>query len=255
MDRVDPDIFYDRNIVGAAGATRVGHRGVPADRFYRHEPPQQPRALLEMARRPWAFAGAMFGLGFAAVFVRQAPIHLQIILGAPVFEEMVKFGAALLLGLALSWVLSGFRMTGWQHGAWALLRVPIALAVGAGFGWLEHATTYSAESDSSYAWRVAFHAVATGMSMVAFHAALRSPDVRIRWLCVVPAVALHYVNNYAAIVLGLGSIAVPALGDIAGLLSNTVVVLLAWFMLFAIVSPRTIRRWMEEWVARLPSEA
>lgn len=257
MERIDPDLFYDRSIVGIEGAAQVGHRGIQAERFFTDEDPDDGRGRFvdRVALRPWRFAAVLFGMGFAAVFVRQAPIHLQIILGAPVFEEMLKFGLALLIGLAFSWLFSGGRMAGWEHWAWGFLRVPIALVVGAGFGVLEHDTTYPSESLDSYIWRVAFHAISTGTSMVAYHAALGSWDIRTRWLAVAPAVALHYVNNYSAIVLGASSLIVPFLADVAGLVSNTVVVLLGWFAFIMAVLPRMTRRWLERWVASLPTEA
>ncbi len=257
MKRIDPSLFYDRSIVGIEGGEQVGHRGIPADRFFAAADPDDGRGRFveRIAVRPWRFAAVMFGMGFAAVFVRQAPIHLQIILGAPIFEEMVKFGLALLIGLSLSWLLRGARMDGWDHWAWGFLRVPIALAVGAGFGVLEHVTTYPSEPDSSYYWRIAFHAISTGASMVVYHAALGARDVRTRWLAVAPAVALHYVNNYSAIVLGASSLLVPFLADVAGLVSNTVVILLGWFTLIMALLPRMTRRWLERWVASLPTEA
>lgn len=256
MDRLAPDLFYDPHVVGAAGIERRGHRGLDSDRFFVHEDPLSHRAhfMLRVANRPWLFAGIVFGFGFFAVFVRQADLFTQIILGAPIFEEMVKFGLALLISLAIEWVAGGFMLRSWRHPGWLGLRLPIALAVGAGFGIMEHAFTYSSESRSSYVWRTLFHALATGTSMIVFHAVLLSRDVRTRWLAVLPSVFIHYLNNYAALVLGIGSLAIAPLATAASVWSMALVVSLGVMAVAFLVAPGWARRSMEQIASRLPVE-
>ncbi len=255
MERIDADLFYDRGVVGASGATKQGHRGIGADWFFRREDPvAMPHFLHRVAAQPWKFAAVVFGFGFFAVFIRQADIWFQIILGAPIFEEMVKFGLALLLANGLMWLLGAGRLRHWTSPWWLLLRLPLALVVGAGFGFMEHYTTYASEDASSYFWRVMFHGLSGAASMIAFQAVLPSPDLRVRWLAMVPSIFLHYVNNYGAVILGVGSLAVAPLGVAAEILSTGVVMLLAAIVVLILVAPRLARSGLGALARRLPEE-
>lgn len=193
-DRIDNAIFFDRHIQGITRVQvpgemeAVGSERLRADHFFRRPGPPPRDPLRHFAADPWKLAGIMAGAGFLAVFVDQAPFLFQLVLGAPIFEELLKFGIALLLAYPLR-----FR----------LLRVPVALAVGAGFGWLEHALTYAAEGDRSFMWRVLFHALSTGLSMAVWQGLERMGDVRVRWGAPLGAIFLHYVNNAMAIPLAL----------------------------------------------------
>ncbi len=254
MRRIDADLFYDDAVVGIS-AGKEGHRGVAAERFYRRtDPVDQPHFLHRVAAQPWKFAAVVFGFGFFAVFIRQANIFFQIILGAPIFEEMVKFGLALLISTALLWIIGAARLRDWENPWWLAIRLPIALAVGAGFGWMEHYTTYPSESDWSYFWRVMFHGLATGTSMIAFQVVLPSRDLRVRWLAMVPAIFLHYVNNYGALVLGVSSLVIPGLATVAGILSNAVVITLLLLVLTMLLVPRLARQALVWLTQRLPEE-
>lgn len=253
--RVGSDLFYDQDIVGLTGSEQRGHRGLDADRFFMVED-HHTRAhfMVRVARNPWAFAGILFGFGFFSVFVRQASFLLQVILGAPIFEEMVKFGLALILAHIITAAGGGMRGERWRHGGWLALRLPIALAVGAGFGILEHGSTYSGEDVWSYVWRVGFHACATGTSMVAYQAAIGAPDARTRWFAIGPSVLLHYINNYGAVVLSFGGVLVTGLGFVAQILSSAIVLTLAILMVAMLAAPAGTRRALEALVAKLPAE-
>ncbi len=255
VERIDADLFYDPAIVGVSGGNKNGHRGIQAERFFRREDPiGMPHFLHRVAAQPWKFAAVVFGFGFFAVFIRQANIFFQIILGAPIFEEMVKFGLALLIATALLWVLGAGRLRQWESPWWLFIRLPAALAVGAGFGFMEHYTTYPGETDLSFFWRVMFHSLATATSMIAYQAVLPSADLRVRWLAMVPSIFLHYVNNYGAIVLGVGSLLVSGLGLVAEVLSNFVVLTLAAMVLTMLAAPRLARTTLLWLTQRLPEE-
>lgn len=251
-----PKTFYDRSVTGQVRVDRRTHRGVQPQRFYVREDPLRGMSpfLMRAARDPWMLALTVFGFGFVAVFVDQAPILVQIVLGAPIFEELVKLGLALLLANAVTFVLSGFRMDGWQHPAWLAVRLPLALAVGAGFGFLEHSTTYSEEDFWSYLWRVLFHSLSAGASMIVLQAVLQSRDVRTRWLAPLPSMFIHYLNNYAALLFGVGSLQWPGLGTVALWWSQVLVVVLGLAFIAALAVPGRVRGLLERVAIRLQLE-
>lgn len=186
------------------GAADRGRRILrwPASRFFQATAPAPGvPAAVRVAASPLRLAGVLAVLGFFAVFVHQASLELQIVIGAPVFEEMVKFGLALLAVGAIPRGGRAFPLV-------ALLRVAVAWAVGAGFGWLEHLVSYSEEPREVYIGRVLFHGGATALSMAAYCALEGAADVRLRWFATAPATLLHYANNVGAVAL----IAAPGLG-------------------------------------------
>lgn len=232
--RIDADLFYDPDVVGVS---------LPEDEPL---PPgwepvaEREHPLPRLARRPFAFAGILFGMGFFAVFVDQAPFLLQVVLGAPIFEEFLKFGLALLLGLSLVALLGGFSAPGrWRHRAWLLVTLPAALAVGAGFGILEHTVTYSGEDEASRVWRIGFHATSTGLSMATFYAVASWRDPRVRWFAPLPAVVVHYANNVSAVVLSVVGILAPVGGG--GALSSILVILSTLLLTVFLIAPASIR--------------
>lgn len=163
---------------------------IPADQFYQHPGTGSWTWWEQLLQREHRFAFAVFFIGFMAVFVSQMPLPLQIVLGAPIFEEMFKFGLALLLVLPLPW---------------AIPRMISGFLIGAGFGVMEHYTTYASEADIVFLWRVAFHSISTGASML-FYVLLRHQD-RLQWpVAMAPSIFLHYINNTGAVFLALGGV-------------------------------------------------
>ncbi|MEA3143909.1 MAG: hypothetical protein QOG31_1233 [Thermoplasmata archaeon] len=135
------------------------------------------------------FAAVLVGLGLFSVFVQQADLLTQLVFGAPVFEEFVKFGLAL---LAVAWLP---RPSGVAALPVLALRMLVAWAVGAGFGILEHALSYSSESVGLSVVRMVFHGTAAGLSMACLSVLENLPDVRSRWFATVPASFFHYLVN------------------------------------------------------------
>ncbi|MHB1260712.1 MAG: hypothetical protein ACYC2H_03250, partial [Thermoplasmatota archaeon] len=234
LDAPDPPRGAHEPFWGSAdaGASRI-LRWAPSRFFQAAAPPEGLPAAVRFAASPLRLAGVFAVLGFFAVFVHQASIELQIVIGAPVFEELVKFGLALLLVGAIP--------RGRGFALLALLRVAVAWAVGAGFGWLEHLVTYSDEPREILIGRVLFHSGSTALSMAAFCALEVAADVRLRWFATAPATALHYANN-------VGAVALLALPDV-GLLWALGVTSAVYAALVAV--PATApwwRPWVESWV-------
>jgi hypothetical protein len=135
------------------------------------------------------FAAVLAGLGVFSVFIEQADSLTQLVLGAPVFEEFVKFGLALLL---VAWIPRPLGVAGAPVVA---LRMLSAWAVGAGFGLMEHAVSYAGEDTGLWVSRTLFHGAAAGLSMACFTVLEALPDVRSRWLSTLPSSFLHYLVN------------------------------------------------------------
>jgi hypothetical protein len=164
-----------------------------ASRFFEGQAPDEGvPAPVRLAASPLRLAGVFAVLGFFAVFVHQASIELQIVIGAPVFEEMVKFGVALLLVGTIPRFGRAFLLV-------ALLRVAVAWTVGAGFGWVEHSVTYVDEPREIFLGRLLFHGGSTALSMATYCVLEGAADVRLRWFATIPGTALHYANNVGAV--------------------------------------------------------
>jgi hypothetical protein len=121
------------------------------------------------------------------------PFLAQVVIGAPLFEEMFKLGLALLPCAAL-----GIRTL--------TVRLPLGLASGGGFGVLEHFLSYAEEPTTVFYGRIAFHALATGLSVLVLHGLSAGPR-RLVMACTLPATFIHAGNNTAAVNLALLSLA------------------------------------------------
>lgn len=196
-------------MTGDRGPSQEGDR-LEGRRFWRRDAPEEPDPLVDWARRPGIHAAAFVVAGGFGVFLEQANFLFQVVLGAPVFEELLKFGAALGLATLLS---LGSRP----------LRFGLALAVGAAFGGLEHAVTYPAEPAAALRFRLAFHAGTPALSMATYDALHPVHDPRVRWAATVPASVLHWVNNVAAVLLGVAGLAAGELPQGAALAVGQVV--------------------------------
>ena len=195
------------------------------------------------ARSPVRLAATLLGIGFMSVFLKQMDLVFQIVLGAPLFEEFFKFGLALVV---VAWIPRG--PTFWA--ALFPLRMIVALGAGAGFGYLEHISTYAEEDTTIFLWRVAFHAVTTALSMATYSIFEKSGDARIRWFAVLPAAMVHYFNNAAAVVLGLLSTVVPIIYEKVEYFSYAIVVTLVYALLSIPVWGRHARTYAEGQVGR-----
>lgn len=168
--------------------------------------------------------------GFVGIFLRRLDPLLQLVAGAPIFEEFFKFGLALTVASILP----------------LRSRVPrfvIALAWGAGFGVFEHWLTYPDEPVEALRFRVAFHAATPGLSMAAYDAVASLPDVRARWFSTLPATVFHAINNIGALIFGLAGLASGEdLSRSALLFGNAMAVTVGIVAVFALVAQGPIRR-------------
>jgi hypothetical protein len=200
--RLSPNVNWDR---GADGDDEP-----EGSSFWREGPAEETEPLVDWARRPTRHAAVFLVLGGFGVFLEQASFLFQVVVGAPVFEELLKFGAA--LGLA---TLLGVESRPVRFG--------IALACGAAFGGLEHFLTYPGEPLAALRFRLAFHAGSPALSMATYDALHPVHDVRVRWAATVPATVLHWANNATALFLGLVGLAAGELAQGPALLVGQVV--------------------------------
>ena len=235
---------------------------VPEQVFWgRGRPQGKPPFLLWSGALPVRFAAVLLGLGFFSVFFWQLgflqfgtqqiitsiwyPVLLyMLILGAPVFEEFLKAGLALFV---VSFVVPRSPA---GRVAVGVLRWGAGLAAGAGFGIMEHYLTYSSESTFMFAERVAFHAGAAALTLVAYTVLEPLPDVRVRWLSLLPSVFLHWLNNFSAIPVALLS-ALAGVDDVAPFAWAATITGLLWILMLVLpVSARRVRRSAERVMAR-----
>jgi RsiW-degrading membrane proteinase PrsW (M82 family) len=194
-----PDVFW-----GARAVPRAPRWTEPEFFAGRPRPPGYPSFLAWASTGSVRFAAVLVGLGFWGVFVNQLypffallseySFLLQLVVGAPVFEEMFKFGLALFLVSPLG---------GLPRLVVLPLRLVVAAAVGLGFGAFEHWFSYPDEDSASLLGRLVFHCAATTLSMAAFAGLEPVADTRVRWAATVPASLVHYGNNAFVIPVAL----------------------------------------------------
>lgn len=222
----------------------AGHQtSVSASEFYERDPPPEPRPLDRWARDPRRQAAVFALAGFLGVFVRQADAIFQIVVGAPVFEELFKFGVALAVVSLL-----GIRRR--------LPRFALAALAGAGFGGLEHAITYPEEPLAALRFRVGFHAATPALSMAVYDAVKQLDNHRTRWAVTLPATGVHWLNNFAAVLLGFASVASGNILEGPALVfAQTVAAITIALALLALAAPGPIRDLMQGFWTRFVPEA
>lgn len=133
---------------------------------------------------PLRVGTALTVLGFWGVLLATGITFLQkALVFAPIFEEMLKFGVALLFGLLAD-----------IHGRPAFLA--IAVAAGSAFGVIEHFYTYPSEGDLQYLVRVVFHGTTCAASMlIALRLATMSTTSSVTGMAPLGSVVAHGANN------------------------------------------------------------
>lgn len=162
-----------------------------------------PDSLRQVATSPVLFGlvCTFFGL-WSVLFVG---ISIQrVLVFAPIFEELLKFGVAILIGSAL-------------FGRSMLARVGVAIVVGALFGLVEHATTYPMESDTVYLFRILLHATLTVLSVSVYTAFDDQGQDGYRWIAPAYSILLHFTYNAFAVISSIIGVVV------FGIQSTTVV--------------------------------
>lgn len=154
----------------------------------------KPTAIREIATSPAYFGAVCIVFGLWAVLFVGISIQ-RIVVVAPLFEELLKFGVALLIG-------------GILFDRSVAARIGVALVVGALFGLIEHATTYPTEADTVYLFRTLFHASTTVLSVSTYTVFESHGEDRLRWIAPAYPVALHFFYNTFAVVSALLTVAV-----------------------------------------------
>lgn len=173
-----------------AGVLILGGSLLTRDR----SPYPKPTELCEIANSPVYFGitCAFFGL-WSVLFVG---LSLQrVVVFAPLFEELLKFGVALLISSVL-------------FGRSIAARVGVAVVVGSLFGIIEHATTYSTEPDTIYLFRTLFHTVTTVLSVSLYTMFESMGEDRMRWIAPSYSILLHFFYNTFVVLSAVIGIAV-----------------------------------------------
>lgn len=180
----------------------------------------------------YTHAWILFGVGFVGTLVMSASLFTQIVIGAPVFEELWKLGSALLL-VHLLGVTSGPA------------RVLVALVPGAAFGVFEHFLTYAGEDLATLVFRVAFHAGSTGLSAATWHVLADGARPGVAWLATAPATVVHWINNFAAVLLLVPSFFFQDAAEKVGLAISVTAATLAHAGAWTVLAqPEAVRRAM-----------
>jgi hypothetical protein len=156
--------------------------------------PAPPSAsfFARVSAKPIAFGPLLFAIGWIGILFQRGFLH-QLIVGAPIFEELAKLGLALFVVAIL-------------HARGIALRLPFGWASGALFGVFEHVTTYADEEPLFLGLRIAFHAASCGLAITMYTVLERLPDTRARWASTAISSALHAANNIGALALAVVSL-------------------------------------------------
>jgi hypothetical protein len=162
--------------------------------------------------------------------------------------------AGLFVALVATTRLIAFSTRALRGAPEAWMGLSVALVIGAGFGILEHAISYSSEEGSAYAWRVVFHAGTTVMSMACYRALMLAPDVRARWGSTLAASVVHFINNAGVFVLVQFVVAAGgSLDHIDWWWTYPVMVLMFVLLIASLAAPAGVRSTIQSLVRRLPA--
>lgn len=140
-----------------------------------------PNKIRTTAISPVYFGSICSFFGLWAVLFAGLPVQRAIII-APIFEELIKFGVALLVGSTLF----GRSMTA---------RIGTSLVVGSLFGIIEHSTTYPTESYTYYLSRTFFHSATTTLSVISYTIFESQSRLRLQWIAPFYSMSVHFINN------------------------------------------------------------
>jgi hypothetical protein len=159
--------------------------------IYGNDPVRYPRPPYgeALAVSP-GYLGVAYGLfGLWSVLFVLIDFH-RILIFAPLFEELLKFGVAVLIGCGL-------------YGRSAVGRVGAGLLIGLLFGVIEHATTYPTEPDTTYLFRALFHMTTAGVSVSAYTVFESLDETGLQWIAPAYPVMIHFFNNSFAVIVSV----------------------------------------------------
>lgn len=180
----------------------------------------KPSGMREITASPsyFGFVCSLVGI-WAVLFVGFSVQRIVVI--APIFEEFLKFGVALLISSVL-------------FGRSTLSRLGTAIIVGSLFGFIEHTTTYPSEPSISFLFRTLFHMTTTVLSISVYSAFEAHEETVLIPLAPLYSILIHFFNNtfvvLSSIIIAIGfetSSRIPSLlyGSVAILLVGVLVVL------------------------------
>jgi len=149
-----------------------------------------PQTLEEIPTSPIFFSFGCMIIGLWSVLFVGINITQRIIIIAPIFEELLKFGVALLIATAL-------------FGRSMSSRIAVAIVVGTLFGLIEHSTTYASEPDILYLFRTAFHSITTVLSVSTYTLFEREGHDNLLAASLITPILLHFFNNAFSLFGGL----------------------------------------------------
>lgn len=171
-----PDWWYSAVLLVALLLVFVGTVVTRKTRPY-----PKPTGFRNAAISPVYFGNACAFFGLWAVLFVGIGIQRVIVI-APIFEELLKFGIAIVVSSVLF-----DRSTA--------ARVGVAIVVGSLFGVIEHATTYPDEADVIYLYRTAFHATTTAVSVAVYTMFEQAEMDGLLWVSPVFPMLFHFFYN------------------------------------------------------------
>lgn len=148
-----------------------------------------PSSLDNLNKTPILFGLSLGILGIWGLFIITFPLP-RVIVVAPVFEELLKFGIALFFGTAL-------------FGRSVYARIAIGLLVGVLFGVVEHIITYPHEPDTVYLFRVVFHGLTAGLSIAVYTKFEQYSLYSVTWVAPVLPILFHFMYNSFVVAISL----------------------------------------------------
>lgn len=177
-----------------------------------------PSEIGDLAETPIYFGAALAFLGFWGVLFVGFNVVQRIVVIAPIFEEFLKFGVAILVGAAL-------------FGRSMASRVAVALVVGSIFGLVEHTITYADEPDVNYLFRVLFHMITTTLT-VAVYTMFEERDLTgMLWIAPTYPILLHFANNAFVVVAGIVMATLGVVETAIPLVFGTILIVLGTVLL------------------------
>lgn len=203
---------------------------IGSTKMHGSSPYPKPTNIREIASSPVYFGTVCIFFGLWAVLFAGVSIQRVLII-APVFEEGLKFGVALLVGSVL-------------FGRSLLARVGAAIVVGLLFGIIEHTTTYPMEADAVYTFRVVFHAMTTVLSVTTYTLFGLQGERTLQWISPAYSIIIHFFNNIFSVlstsigifVLGSGNATVALIYGSAAILLMVVVLMISFISRKALVA-------------------
>ncbi|RZH69468.1 hypothetical protein [Natrinema altunense] len=196
-----------------------------------------PSELHELAESPIYFALTCAVVGLWSVLFVGLNMVQRIVIIAPIFEELLKFGVALLIGTAV-------------FGKSIYPRIALALIIGCTFGFVEHSITYAGEPDILYLYRVLFHSLLSMIS-VGVYATFESRNINdLLWIAPIYPIVLHYLNNSFSV---LSSVVLATASEATQLLASILFAILILLLGVALLVIVIVRHDLTESLHREPS--